>query len=374
MSDRVSIIIPAFNAAEFLQRTVDSAVNQTYENLEIIIVDDGSTDSTPKIARACAEKNKIVKYFRKENEGVASARNYGIKVANGRFVAFLDADDLWHPEKISNQMSALKEVEGGADACFSLHREIGLDDRVMRTNWFWPAIDFTLSPHIVLHPVGNGSSILVKRAIAIEVGGFDEDYVLNDAGGCEDLDFELKIAARYPIRCVPQYHVGYRVYEGNMSSDRVRMVRAMNMVITRQLARNPQLSILCKNLAMAKVYEYSLGNLISHLHFKAGIQCAHKLLRSNPSALRNLALNRWPRSLARRLLNVLRNHIGFAPFHNVGPLFLELDPNEAGPDELWTEKRILYEKLFAQNAPARKMSKQKPSQTNNSIALLERIR
>lgn len=371
MSKRVSVIIPAYNAAAFLQRTVECAANQTYDNLEIIIVDDGSTDGTAAIARRCAEKFSNVKYYYKENGGVASARNYGIEISKGFYVAFLDADDLWHPSKIASQVSALEQGGENVVACFSLYRIIDTDDRVPRGSWFWPAVDFSLAPHIVIHPVGNGSSILVTRAVAIEVGGYEEEYVRLKAGGCEDLDFELKIAAKYKIRCVPQHHVGYRVYEGNMSSDRKRMVRAFNMVIERHLARNPQLPAFCKKLAMAKVYEFSLDNLASRLQFRACLKYAYKLLLTNPSALRKFALDRWPHAVARRLTGTIRRRLGYAPVQHTGPFFLSLDPTELSLDAWWEAKRALYEKLSAFNPPGVSTTK-KSSQASSAIAKLGR--
>jgi len=372
MGKLVSIIIPAYNAAEFLRRTVDSAIRQTYEDLEIIIVDDGSTDKTSKIALDIAGKIQNVKYYYKPNGGVSSARNYGIEVARGDYVAFVDADDLWHPSKIARQISALEENGESAAACFSLYRIIDLDDRVLSTSWFWPALDFTLSPHIAFQPVGNGSSILVKRDIALEVGGFETDYIRYNAGGCEDLDFELKIVARYPIRCVPEYHVGYRVYEGNMSSDRLRMARSINMVMERHLARNPHLSPFCKTRALAKTYQYSLDNLISRLQFKAGMKYAYQLLLADPAALSDLAFSKWPRGFVRRLNSAVRHRLGLKPIAHIGPLFLALDPKDVGPDDLWTERRPLYEKLSAQDAPALRPTAQKSSQVYDTIAKLER--
>ena len=374
MRKLVSVIIPAYNAAEFLRRTVDSAVNQTYENLEVIIVDDGSTDETAGIARDLVGKFQNVKYYYKPNGGVSSARNYGIAVARGDYVAFLDADDLWHPIKIASQVLALEENGERVAACFSLYRIIDLEDRVVRTSWFWPALEFTLSPHIVFQPVGNGSSILVKRDVALEVGGFEEDYIRYNAGGCEDLDFELKIAAKYPIRCVPEHHVGYRVYEGNMSSDRVRMARAINMVIERHLARSPHLSALCKNLALARAYEYSLEFLVNRLHFKAGMKYAYRLLFANPAALSDLVFQRWPRGFVRRLYSATRSHLGFEPIHHVGPLFLAVDPKDVGPDDLWEEKRGIYEKLAAQDASTFRPTAQKSFQARDTVAKLERAR
>ncbi|WP_369726014.1 glycosyltransferase family 2 protein [Bradyrhizobium sp. LLZ17] len=103
----VSIVIPAYNAERFIARTLASAQAQTYEKLEIIVIDDGSTDNTRSVVEAIAATDKRLELISTPNRGVARARNLGIENARGPYVAFLDADDLWHPTKIARQVEAL---------------------------------------------------------------------------------------------------------------------------------------------------------------------------------------------------------------------------------------------------------------------------
>src|SRR6266481_2960226 len=102
-----SVVIPAYNAELFLERTLRSALRQTHSNLEVIVVDDGSTDKTRVIAEAAAAIDDRVRIISVPNGGVAKSRNIGIAEANGEFVAFLDADDLWHPAKFELQPAAI---------------------------------------------------------------------------------------------------------------------------------------------------------------------------------------------------------------------------------------------------------------------------
>ena len=95
MSDMISIIIPAYNAADYLAQTIESVLNQTYSDFELILIDDGSTDRTREIIKDYQCKDARIKYFYKENGGVSSARNLGLQKATGDFVSFLDSDDLW---------------------------------------------------------------------------------------------------------------------------------------------------------------------------------------------------------------------------------------------------------------------------------------
>lgn len=101
----VSCIIPAFNCARYLGEAIDSVLAQTYRPAEIIVIDDGSTDGTADVA---ASYKSYVRYLHQTNSGPAAARNHGLRVANGDFMALLDADDIWHPEKLDRQMSCFR--------------------------------------------------------------------------------------------------------------------------------------------------------------------------------------------------------------------------------------------------------------------------
>ncbi len=101
---KITAIIPTYNSAKYITEAIDSVLNQTYANIEIIVVDDGSTDNTENILSNYVNKNKII-YVKKKNGGPGSARNLGIKLANGEYIAFLDADDMWEKNKIEKQLS-----------------------------------------------------------------------------------------------------------------------------------------------------------------------------------------------------------------------------------------------------------------------------
>ena len=106
----VSVLVPAYNAASTIAETLASALAQTHESLEIIVVDDGSSDNTAAVVEDFSARDSRVIFVRQTNGGVASARNAALSMARGSFVAPLDADDLWHPEKISRQMRRLAEA------------------------------------------------------------------------------------------------------------------------------------------------------------------------------------------------------------------------------------------------------------------------
>src|SRR5438270_8624569 len=128
-----SVVIPAYNAERFLERTLRSALRQTYRNLEVIVVNDGSADKTRAIAEAVARTDDRVRIITVPNGGVAKARNIGIAEAHGEFVAFLDADDLWHPTKIELQLAAMSPESGDYQpaAVYTFTRTIDTEDRVI---------------------------------------------------------------------------------------------------------------------------------------------------------------------------------------------------------------------------------------------------
>lgn len=110
MKDLVSIIIPVYNAEKFIEDTIKSVINQTYKNWQLIIIDDHSTDSSVNIIKEFTKNNNKIKLIKlKKNNGVAIARNKGINLAKGKYLCFLDADDLWHPEKLNKQISFMKK-------------------------------------------------------------------------------------------------------------------------------------------------------------------------------------------------------------------------------------------------------------------------
>lgn len=222
----VSVIVPAFNASATLDATLLSARAQTHSEIEILVVDDGSTDDTVEIAGRHAAADSRITLLRQPNGGVARARNHGLRVATGGFIAPLDSDDLWHPEKIARQLAAIEA--GGADCALAYNwfRRIDADDRTLGASPRPQVSGRVLLRHIDWNFISNGSTPLVRTAAAREVGGYDS--ALHDAGvqGCEDYLFQLRIARRFSFACVPAFLTGYRVVPGAMSSGAARMIQS----------------------------------------------------------------------------------------------------------------------------------------------------
>jgi glycosyltransferase involved in cell wall biosynthesis len=232
----VSVIVPVFNGASFVARAIESALGQTLPAFEVIVVDDGSTDSTPEVLNSFGDQIEVV---RQENRGVASARNTGRARATGELLAFLDADDEWEPEKLKYQFAALESqpqaglVHCGFTAIDDKGRLVGepvtngaagrIADRML-----------LFEPHVL----GGGSGFIVRDAVFDEVGGFDPR--LSTAA---DWDFFYRVARRHPIAFVPLALLRYRLHSGNMHGNvdlmRSDMLLAYRKAFAEPDSRNP---------------------------------------------------------------------------------------------------------------------------------------
>jgi glycosyltransferase involved in cell wall biosynthesis len=306
MNNLISIVIPAYNAERFIGRTLSSALNQTFKDIEVIVINDGSTDKTQFIVENFAANDRRVRLFNTMNRGVAMARNFGIENARGTYVAFLDADDLWHPTKIEQQFKALSAYAADPTwaGVYVFHRAIDEEDRVIDTRQVaMNCRGYVLARDLVLKFVGNGSSLLVRREAALAVGGFDPSYAEAGLGGSEDLDFELRLAARYRIEAVRSFLVGYRVYEGNMSSDRVRMAKSLVATIEQHIRRNPSMPPRIRRWGIANGYKFTYFALGHVREFRLAMRAYCMMLVNDPILAIYIAVTELPfkRNLTRLL-------------------------------------------------------------------------
>jgi len=182
----VSAIITTYNRRNYLKEAVLSVLNQDYRDMEVIVVDDGSTDGSHEEVDGLP-----LQYVWKENGGISSARNKGIKVSRGEYIAFLDVDDLWKKDKLSEQMRRMKEES----ALISYTDEIWIRNgkrlnQKLRHRKYSGRIFEQCLPLCIISP----SSAVIKREVFDTVGLFDESLPV-----CEDYDMWLRICARYPV-------------------------------------------------------------------------------------------------------------------------------------------------------------------------------
>jgi glycosyltransferase involved in cell wall biosynthesis len=208
---RVSVVIPAYNAAATLPETLASVFAQTFTDYEVIVVDDGSTDGTPALLASHGER---VRVLRKVNEARPSTtRNVGAKAARGELVAFLDADDRWHPEKLARQV-ALFAANSHLGLAYTAAAVIDAGGRVLRVIPCPRGGRGQVYPLLAVRNMMVGSSVMARRAAIAEAGWYDEELT-----SIENWDLWIRIARRWEVDCVEEPLTLYRVHPGNRSAD-----------------------------------------------------------------------------------------------------------------------------------------------------------
>lgn len=197
INETVSVVIPTYNRSLWVREAIDSILAQTIPPLEIIVVDDGSTDGTRELLLSYG--NRIAPFFQ-ENRGVSAARNLGIVQAKGRFIAFLDSDDLWEKGKLACQLDFFRK-NPEARICQTGEIWIRRGKRVNPMKKHAKLSGMIFEPSLRLCLV-SPSAVMIRRDLLDEVGLFDETLP-----ACEDYDLWLRIACRYPIYTTAESHV-----------------------------------------------------------------------------------------------------------------------------------------------------------------------
>jgi len=198
----ISVIIPTYNRAKIVREAVESVLPQTYRNFEIIVVDDGSTDDTYEVLENYIREKKIVYHYQK-NSGVACARNQGIKLSQGDYIAFLDSDDLWVPNKLERQMKLFeKNVDSGVVYSWAFSRAANGNIKISR-----PSYKGYLFERLLLGNLIPNVTVVFKKRIVEKIGFFDERLKRS-----EDWDFWLRASEHFHFDFVPEILVEVRSF------------------------------------------------------------------------------------------------------------------------------------------------------------------
>lgn len=259
MAPRFSVIIPTYNDAGYILQSIESVLNQTYCDYEIIVVDDGSTDDTKKLLEPYINDEKI-KYIYQKNKGLASARNTGISYSQGRYIALLDADDMWLPEKLAVQQYYIEREPGLAMLCSNTYKFYGDDiEKIEVGHKELTKKDLNSRELLKLiltkeNPVVC-PTLVISRRVLDEIGFYDENLSYL---GCEDRDMSIRIISRYKTRYINKCLALYRIRKEGMHSDINKMSKARRYVLEktyRTLNNIKQIKKL-KNRAYANIYYY----------------------------------------------------------------------------------------------------------------------
>ncbi|MFQ5865343.1 MAG: glycosyltransferase [bacterium] len=245
-----SVIIPTYNRLPFLKEAVESVLNQSYRNLELILVDDGSTDGTKDFA---AKLGNRIKYVYKKNGGPSSARNRGIREAGGRFITFLDSDDLWHKDKLKVEIEFMQS-HPEAMVCYTdevwIRRGVRVNQRKKHRKYSgW------IFEHCVPLCIVSPSSVLMRREFFDEVGYFDESLPV-----CEDYDLWLRASLRFPFHFIPQKLIikrgGYsEQLSAQWGSDRYRVQALLKLLEKEELTFEQRKLVVDKLIAKCRILE-----------------------------------------------------------------------------------------------------------------------
>jgi len=225
----VSVVIPTMDRADRLERAVESVVDQTYDDIEIVVVDGGSTDRTPDLVSEYQQRlgKTRVTYLRNENpQGLPAARNQGVRATDADLLAFLDDDDRWEPSKTERQV---KQFQSRPDIGLSYTGRVSRTDDGEHVHTAQPSLEDEVFPALLVrNHIGSPSRVMVSAAAFDAVGGFDAGLKYQ-----EDWEFYLRIAREYSIGCISDPMVVRTAHEGGMSRDAERQKRHREMILDR---------------------------------------------------------------------------------------------------------------------------------------------
>jgi GT2 family glycosyltransferase len=249
----ISVVIPAFNAEHTIGETLESALGQTFQDLEVIVIDDGSTDATASVAATFKDARLRLLSF--PNAGVATARNRGVAAARGRFIAFLDADDLWTPRALDEQHRALVETPG-ASVAYGWVDFVDESGRFLHRGCHLSPCGDIRVELLKKNFVESASNTLLRRQALEATGGFDPA-----AAPAEDFAMLLRLALMgNRFVAVPRVHLLYRQRRGSQSQDVAAMERG-HMHALRMLDDAPQ--------ALQALRPYNVKRLFVYLAWKS---------------------------------------------------------------------------------------------------------
>lgn len=267
---KISVIVPAFNAMDYLPETIKSVLEQTFTDFEILIINDGSSDNIVEWTTQISDPR--VKLISQGNQGLAGARNTGITCSEGDYIAFLDADDLWHPTKLEKQVQYL-DLNPGIGVVntwvINIDEQGKLDSSVCKTNSEGEVWEKLLQENIVL----CGSVVMVRRICFEMVGVFDQNLP-----AAEDWDMWIRIAAQHQFSVLREPLVFYRQHSSSMSSNLNHHLQWRLAVIDKTFTQVPPEFQHLKNKAYGLAYLSSAWKCLQNKDHKNATYVCDKAL------------------------------------------------------------------------------------------------
>jgi len=285
---KISVVIPAYNAAKTIKETIQSVLNQTFTDFELIIINDGSQDATLEIVESIPDPR--IRLFCYPNAGPTVSRNRGIFQAVGDYISFIDADDLWTPDKLESQFNAL-QANPQAAVAYSWTNSIDERGKLLRRGFYVELNGDVYKTLLVINFLENGSNPLIRRTALVEMGGFEESLTHG-----EDWDMWLRLASSYDFVAVSSPQVLYRISPGSASSDVFKQEEGCLIMIERAFTQVPESLQNLKRLTLANLYKYLTSKALEGIPSRANSLAAARFLglalRNDPSLLRTRVLGK----------------------------------------------------------------------------------
>jgi glycosyltransferase involved in cell wall biosynthesis len=294
MKPKVSVIIPNYNYSQYIGEAVESVLLQTYTNVEIIVVDDGSKDNSLELLETFGDKIKVLA---QQNAGVSVARNNGVANSNGEFIAFLDADDVWLPEKLERQITLFLN-DRTLGLVHVAVQDIDANGKNLETHF--DGLSGEVSHELLLFKraviLGGGSGIMIPRKVFDEVGGFDLRLSTS-----ADWDIFYQISSRYKVGFINEILLKYRIHGSNMHGNIPRMEREMLIGFEKAFTGNPKHIQKFRNKCYGNLYMILAGSYYNSRSYADFLRTSYKSLSHNPSKITRLT--NYPFRLVKKLYN-----------------------------------------------------------------------
>lgn len=270
----VSVVVPVYNRENFVRETFNSILQQTYKDIEIIAVNDGSTDSSLSILEEYKEKypDKFLVIDQK-NQGQVKSRNNAIKQARGEYIAFLDSDDLWLPEKLEKQIPLFINDVG---LVYSGIHNIDTEGNIIDTELCREDIRGDIYHKLLVKNRMTGGTVVLHRDVIDKVGLFDVEFA-----AAENWDLWIRVCKHFTADFVNQPLVKYRKHPGNMSKDSLLMLNIINNILMKHCSNEPDSPEIKTAINKARAnYAYRKGiYLVSQADYKAARKNFKETLR-----------------------------------------------------------------------------------------------
>jgi glycosyltransferase involved in cell wall biosynthesis len=284
----VSVIIPVYKAERYIATTLQSVLDQTYQNFELLIIDDGSPDRSIEICQQFIDRR--IKIICQENRGVAAARNHGIRAAQGEYIAFLDADDIWLPTKIEKHIHHL-ENSPSVGISYSYSTLIDATDKPLGLYQLPQTNNITPVNFLLRDPIGSGSNLIARKAVleaikfSAEIDGtitqcyFDEDRQLNPS---EDTECWLRMSIKSELKFegIPEVLIQYRLHSGSFSHQFEKKTASWEKLLEKARSYAPALMAKQENAARAYQFTAIARRAINQGAGLVALKLSYRALRS----------------------------------------------------------------------------------------------